>query len=240
MKIISWNVRSLVKNFVELSLILNDSNIDIININESWLGSDNSNSQFRLSGFKIYRNDREGRKKGGGLCTYVKANLKCDAQVYSNLNLSNQHLEALVLDIKLPQTRPIIMINLYRPPSGKISEGIDQLQNILNQLPTNAELFIAGDFNIDLSKENSPSHQAMKGFEHLNSLMQLINDSTRITNRSNTLIDHIYTNSEIIKYSGTLNINISDHLPIFTIRKKPKQETLLVTFECRKLTPTTH
>lgn len=90
----------------------------------------------------------------------MEANLKCDAQVY---HVSNQHLETLVLDIKLPQTRPIIMIDLYRPRSGKIKEGIKMLQNILNQLPANADLFLADDLNIDVTKLNLPSCQVIKG-----------------------------------------------------------------------------
>lgn len=144
-------------------------------------------------------------------------------------------MEALILDIKLSQTKPIVLINVYRPPSGKVNEGIGMLQDIIDQLPPHAELFIAGDLNIDISKSNTPSLQTIRTFEHVNNLVQLITGSTRTTNRSSTLIDHIYTNSDIIQNSGTLNINISDHLPIFTVRKKPKLAAKLVSFTCRKL-----
>lgn len=48
-------------------------------------------------------------------------------------------METLVLQINLPQTRPIIIINLYRPPSGKINEAIETLQETLNELPFNTK-----------------------------------------------------------------------------------------------------
>lgn len=82
---------------------------------------------------------------------YVKGSLSCNELTYQALNTSNEHLEALVLDIILSQTRPIILINLYRAPSGKVPDGIDILQNILNQLPAKAEINLVGDLNIDLS-----------------------------------------------------------------------------------------
>lgn len=128
MKFLSWNIRSLPKHVDELYLLLDTCNIDIISFSESWLGKDNHNNQFRLPNYKMYRNDRTGKKKGGGLCTYVKGSLSCNALRYHKLNLSNLHLETLVLDIKLQQTRPIILINVYRPPSGKVTEGMDMLQ----------------------------------------------------------------------------------------------------------------
>lgn len=235
MKIISWNIRSLVKHFDEISLLFNNSNIDIVNFNETWLGMDNLNCNFRLHNYKIYRLDRAGKRRGGGLCTYVKGNLHCNAATYQSLNVSCMHLEAMLLEITLPQTKPIIMINLYRPPSGKVSEGIEISQNILNQLPDNVELYLTDDLNIDISQKNSQSYKAIKGLEHANGLKQLINKSTRITSKSDTVIDHFYINSEIVNSSGVLDINVSDHLPIYAIRKKTKKDTKLVTFTCRKL-----
>ena len=52
-------------------------------------------------------------------------------------------------------------------------------------------------------------------------MFSLINKPTRITNRSATLIDNIFTNAfEISHNSGILLNDLSDHLPIFTIREE--------------------
>lgn len=63
----------------------------------------------------------------------------------------------LVLSISLPQTRPLIIVNTYRTPSGKINEAVNHLNEILEQIPNNSEIYIMGDLNIDLSNNNSPS-----------------------------------------------------------------------------------
>lgn len=126
-------------------------------------------------------------------------------------------------------------MNIYRPPSGKVDEAVKILQDTCSDFPQNAELYIVGDFNIDASKINSPSSTAMRNFENTYNLSQLIDNNTRTTNKSSSIIDHIYTNSNVVSSHGVLNINISDHMPIFVIRKKMKEPCSVTTFECRKL-----
>ena len=45
-----------------------------------------------------------------------------------------------------------------------------------------------------------------------------------MTASTQTIIDWIYTDSINITHSGTLNINMSDHLPTFLIRKKTRNK----------------
>ena len=52
-------------------------------------------------------------------------------------------------------------------------------------------------------------------------MFPLINKPTIITNHSATLIDNIFTNAFRISHcSGILVNDLSDHLPIFTIREE--------------------
>lgn len=53
--------------------------------------------------------------------------------------------------------------------------------------------------------------------------------------KSSSVIDHIYSYSQLISSSGTLNINTSDHFPCYIIRKKPKLLHAVTTFTCHKL-----
>ena len=54
-------------------------------------------------------------------------------------------------------------------------------------------------------------------------LEQLITSPTRITNLSNTVIDHIWcNNSELYAYRGVIDTGLSDHSLIFCARKKAK------------------
>ena len=46
----------------------------------------------------------------------------------------------------------------------------------------------------------------------------------------NNLLDLAYTNSEIVSQSGTLNNNLSDHLPIYFTLKKPTTKAPIINF----------
>ena len=68
-----------------------------------------------------------------------------------------------------------------------------------------------GTFNIDLFK---PNHKWVQNYVNLG-LSQVVNNATRITCNSETLIDHIYTNSisHIIEVSSPVT-GCSDHYPV--------------------------
>ena len=83
------------------------------------------------------------------------------------------------------------------------------------------EIYIIGDFNIDYSLKSVKKRYKLSTLESKFNIKQLINDFTRVTHSSSTIIDWIYTDSQVISLSGTLDINISDHLPVFLVRKKP-------------------
>ena len=73
-----------------------------------------------------------------------------------------------------------------------------------------------GNFNINLMNEER--HNPTSEFINLMtsySLYPRITKPTRITSKSATLIDNIYTNSHAKQNGGILLADISDHLPIF-------------------------
>lgn len=58
---------------------------------------------------------------GGGICTYVYRNLLVNAKVYSEFNLSDQHIEMAVIQVSQKCTKPFTVIQVYRPPQGNQS-----------------------------------------------------------------------------------------------------------------------
>ena len=92
------------------------------------------------------------------------------------------------------------------------------LQTIDNE---NKEILILGDLNCDLLKPNlnHPTNKLRSLFE-IYQLTQLIDEATRITETSSTLIDHFITNEpEKISKCGVIHTGISDHSLIYAIRK---------------------
>ena len=62
---------------------------------------------------------------------------------------------------------------------------------------------------------------------------QLIFEASRITENSQTFIDHIFTNISTSCSSGSLAVEIVDHLPVFTILYDPKFSPFSDYFEFR-------
>ena len=109
------------------------------------------------------------------------------------------------------------------PPSSPNSWIEDFSQDIRNASHKDAiEVIIAGDFNIDLNKD--PPSYWTHSLEEFN-FTQIISTSTRITDKSNTLIDHVYTNKpENIYEIKVPSLALSDHYPVCFTRKCHKYD----------------
>ena len=82
-------------------------------------------------------------------------------------------------------------------------------------------------------------NKASADYKHLNFFVkaigfsQLITTTTRNTDKSKTLIDLILTNAKYISSSGTLEHYISDHQPVYVVKKKGRDRRPKVEFEGR-------
>ena len=79
-----------------------------------------------------------------------------------------------------------------------------------------------GDLNINYLKPNLIGCKLIKELCRDYNLTQLITEPTRITQATRTLLDLIITNMNFVQESGVLDYVISDHLPVFVIRKKQR------------------
>ena len=113
----------------------------------------------------------------------------------------------------------------YRPPDeSKFIETITEDFYKLNA--ENNDLFILGDMNINLRNSTCPLVKKYQEFISTFGLKQLIQQPTRITSSSSSLIDHVLTNAnDKISQSGILDIGLSDHQLIFCTRKLTKSKT---------------
>lgn len=105
----------------------------------------------------------------------------------------------------------IVIVAIYRSPSSSERDFCNFFKENIEILAESAnDLIIAGDFNIDWRK-NDRYKREIESFLNDNYLTQKVNDYTRITRYSKTLIDYVITNM----HNLTLNINahnkISDH-----------------------------
>lgn len=86
---------------------------------------------------------------------------------------------------------------------------------------------ICGDFNIDMAESSSKTlyKNNLNNLIYENGMMQIMNEYTRITQNTRTLIDLVITNTNDIQCKVNERDNISDHSTIQIIWKNKSIET---------------
>ena len=128
-----------------------------------------------------------------------------------------------------------IIINIYRPPNGNITDFFEFMQGQLQEVQKhkNTDVFIMGDFNINLQETHETNGKRLINFFKLHGMQQYINNVTRYSQTRHSIIDLIFSNSKYISKSGVLHINLSDHEMIFITKKKCKSAKRQCTFSGR-------
>ena len=218
--LIHFNSRSLDKNLDQITDYLKTLNhkFSIIAISETWLKDKHNSPVFtEIKGYNLIRDDRS-HKKGGGVALYISTDL--NYKIRNDLNLpTHSDYESIVIELELNTKNKIISV-IYRPPDAPAYPFINNLSSAINLINKERKpAFICGDFNFDLLKVSS--HGATNEFLntfYTGAFYPLITKPTRVTTKSSTLIDNIFTNILDQKISpGILYNDITDHFPVFQI-----------------------
>jgi hypothetical protein len=99
-------------------------------------------------------------RNGGGICIYVRANI--NYKIRDDLHL--EVLENLVLEIKKPRSKPIILVSTwYRHPDSPVSHFTEFERMIGFFDAENLEYYFLGDLNVDfMSTSESSNRQKVK------------------------------------------------------------------------------
>ena len=226
--IVYWNVRSIVNKLEQIHQYISNNGIDVLCISETWMHERISDAQIKLKGYNLIRLDRKHNNastRGGGLCIFIKDHYSFTGCTEACFNVTNNDIELQTIQINLKYTRPIFIINLYRPPSGNAEVFSKTLYTLFSHIDSlgSTDIFAGGDFNIDYSVAGG-SRKLIKDLEKTFGLKQLIHLPTRPL-YSTAIIDLILTNTKEIGASGILDFNISDHSPVFIQRKRIKIKT---------------
>lgn len=224
--IVNLNIRHLKPKLDEIKIMLQQSNnIDIFAACETFLDQTVDNETISINGYMLERKDRGESnqsivQKGGGIVIYVNNNLQYDRRN----DIETHDIESIWIEIKLKNSKPFLVCSVYRPPSST-SVWFDSFsKEIEKAFSFSDEVYIMGDINIDF-KNNELQNSTWKHTIELHDLHQLIETPTRITARSETLIDHLYaSNTDLVTDITVPEVAISDHYPICFTRCTSKNQ----------------
>ena len=215
-KLAALTVNKLSTHIDELKILLGENPIDVLAINETKLDDSISDNEVYVPGYEIVRRDRTCGG-GGGVCFYIRSST--NFLYRSDLNIPN--LENLCIEIDKPRSKPFLIITWYRPPESPV-EILNRFESLTGKLDAmNVEYYLLGDFNCDqISPISNNDTCLLNNITEINGLTQLIQEATRITEKTSTLLNVIYTNCpNKIVCSGVSHIGISDHSLVFAYRK---------------------
>ena len=219
LSVVHFNARSLNANFRNIESYISQLEFmfDVITVSETWFAENTHVGVFNISGYELhYVSRNDGR--GGGVAIYINETLRY-RRVESKCLSVDDCFECLTMEIIINGSKNVIIACIYRKPDSQMEKFTCHLEELFGKIKNNKVLYITGDFNIDLIKQDA--HSQTKHFIDTifsMGLFPLITKPSRITNHSATLIDNIFTNNTQHKNISGLVINdITDHLPVFAV-----------------------
>ena len=203
------NVFHLCNKLLDVFNLLNHHHLHILGVTESRLSPVRHWSSFLcLPQYSFIRKDAicTGHT---GIGVYIHESIA--KNVFRRYDLESPSIEAIWLELRIPNSTPALLGFIYRNPASLISWN-DQYVDMIDKVnQCNLTTFILGDFNINLLVQQ-PQWENMTNFL---GYKQFLTKPTRICDRSSTLLDHIYCNNQKIKIECmTSDITLSDHKPI--------------------------
>lgn len=211
LKVVHFNARSLNNDkFDYVCHVFENSDIDIICITETWLNCDLNDSNFKINGYRLFRNDRK-HGRGGGIAIYCKDDLNVQV-VKCSLGGA---VEFLCLELQCVRSK-ILLSCVYNPHRNNVLDSF--FSEIAPCLVDYDNIIVCGDLNVNLLK----SDNVTENFNNLLSAngMSAVNTNlpTRFSiNAEPSLLDvFLVSNPEFCRHFGQCSF-VSDHDLILAI-----------------------
>ena len=215
LNVVCFNVRSFNKNGDEFLAYIDELKLkfDVIILTETW-ASVGTLPLISIPGYKAFHSIRTDCQ-AGGVGVFIRDIYSC----HERLCINNNIIEAVAIDVNLSYNESVTVIGLYRPPNGSVSTFNSNLENFFDSLSLNSKNFIVGgDLNICLfKKEIDINTMSFASLMSSYSLIPHITLATREHRYTKSLIDNIWSNIVTVAHSGVLDVDITDHYPVFAI-----------------------
>jgi hypothetical protein len=227
------NIYSIFSKIDSFHEILNNCNFDILFSNETKLNNQIPDSFLSHKNYACYRRDRNLgngiENRSGGIAIYIKKEFIHSVKI-------SDIFEAMHLTFIL-KNETLNFISSYKSPSSKDLDFLTYLDTILLSINLDDPLFIIGDLSMDLL---SAKGQPLLDFMEEQKIKNFVNEPTRVSSKffkssgvnqhSNTLIDVILHNKDLISCTEVVGCPYSDHnfvlAAIKIVSNKPKSQTI--------------
>ena len=235
------NICSLSNKVSELKVLIKQHSPHIIGISESRIHFEKSEKENKVTeetlsipGYFLFRRDIS-EVLHTGLAIYVHESVS--KFIKRRLDLEKGPIECIWLQFKNNQGNPKLIGTFYRNPKSNLNDWIDSFVDQMDLIDGDKRnVTLLGDFNINLHISQPKWDRVLSLFN----LKQLVTESTRITDTTSTLIDHVYTNNtKTIRDVHVVSSSISDHKAIFCtlsckLSKPKKNEHTSIEYRCFK------
>lgn len=215
--------------FSDFSELVRSEGFDIVMVTETWLNGENVSAILSIPGYSFCHKDRL-RGRGGGVAAYVS--LKYDYSLFEFDFQTNEQLEYLIFKTRI-QKRVFAFCVFYRPPNTNINTFLDDFDNIFSTICISVdEVVCLGDFNVDFFNVSNPVSNCFQAYN----LTQILNEPSRISGRSSTLIDPIFVSDvDLVTSTGTLPADtFSDHRLVYCelLFNVDIAQPMIITYRC--------
>ena len=206
-------------------MLLKDKNQLFIGLSETWLKG-HTMAELEISGYKLYRADRKGRKHtrvrySGGAALYLRSDIAATSDQI--LSFSNGVVEALAT---YSHKENLLICVIYRQPdnstgghrsqANELNEALEELTKAITIIEGTPDLVMCGDYNLPHAKWSNPAdtpicriHETMKSFQDKHFLHQVVH---KPTHRSGNTLDLVFTNNRsLINDVSCHETAMSDH-----------------------------
>jgi exonuclease III len=229
------NIHSIEKHIDELRtyLLLGGFHFDILAISESKLQTNvQPKIDITINGYHHPLSSPTKATKGGVLL-YIKENLLFKPRPDLTKSMTEaKKLESNFVEIINPKSKNDVVGVIYRHPTSNPVDFTESylkplLEDKLSKDILNKNVYLAGDFNFDLT---NISHQDTSDFFDTmtsNQMLPTITLPTKLNNKHDTLHDNIFTNQfSPDMVSGKYTVLKSDHLASFLITPNKNKQFL--------------
>ena len=209
LRCVYFNARSIVNKGDELRAWIDAWKCDVVAITETWM-SQGQDWILQVPGFRCFRKDREGGKRGGGVALLIRDRVTAVEKVDAVEGLST---ESLWVEVRSGKGSITLLGVFYRPPNSN-REVEEQIGKQILERCSNSRVVVMGDFNFPNIDWNIPRVRGLDGEEFVRCVQEgFLTQHVDKPTRGEAVLDLILANEpgQVSDLSVGEHLGDSDH-----------------------------